>query len=61
MPGSPPFAHLAVTVTDLERSTRGYRELLGAAAVLDAYFSQVVEDIQAYLSGRPIRVVGGPS
>ena len=31
----PPFAHVAVTVTDLERSTRWYTELLGAEPVLD--------------------------
>jgi glyoxylase I family protein len=31
----PPIAHVAVTVTDLERSTRRYSELLAAAPVLD--------------------------
>ena len=31
----PPITHVAVTVTDLERSTRWYGELLGAEPVLD--------------------------
>lgn len=31
----PPIAHVAITVTDLERSTRWYRALLGAEPVLD--------------------------
>ena len=35
MPKFPPLAHVAVTVTDLERSTQWYSELLGAAPVLD--------------------------
>ncbi len=35
MPEFPPFAHVAVTVTDLERSTRWYRALLAAEPVLD--------------------------
>jgi glyoxylase I family protein len=35
MPAFPPFAHVAVTVSDLERSTRWYSELLGADPVLD--------------------------
>jgi len=30
-----PIAHIAVTVTDLDRSTRWYSQLLGAAPVLD--------------------------
>jgi glyoxylase I family protein len=35
VPAFPPFAHVAVTVTDLERSTRWYSELLAAEPVLD--------------------------
>jgi glyoxylase I family protein len=35
VPDFPPFAHVAVTVSDLERSTNWYRELLGAEPVLD--------------------------
>ena len=35
MPEFPPIAHVAVTVTDLERSTRWYRALLAAEPVLD--------------------------
>ena len=35
MPGFPPIAHVAVTVTDLDRSTRWYSELLAAEPVLD--------------------------
>jgi hypothetical protein len=35
MPEFPPIAHVAVTVTDLERSTRWYGELLAAEPVLD--------------------------
>ena len=35
MPGFPPIAHVAVTVTDLDRSTRWYGELLAAEPVLD--------------------------
>jgi glyoxylase I family protein len=35
MPEFPGITHLAVTVTDLERSTRWYSELFGAAPVLD--------------------------
>ena len=35
MPEFPPIAHVAVTVTDLERSTRWYSELLAAEPVLD--------------------------
>jgi glyoxylase I family protein len=35
LPQFPPFAHVAVTVTDLERSTRWYSQLLDAAPVLD--------------------------
>jgi catechol 2,3-dioxygenase-like lactoylglutathione lyase family enzyme len=35
VPEFPPLAHVAVTVTDLERSTHWYGELLGAAPVLD--------------------------
>lgn len=31
----PPIAHVAVTVTDLERSTRWYTALLGSEPVLD--------------------------
>jgi catechol 2,3-dioxygenase-like lactoylglutathione lyase family enzyme/2-polyprenyl-6-methoxyphenol hydroxylase-like FAD-dependent oxidoreductase len=35
MPDFPAFTHVAVTVTDLERSTRWYSELFAAAPVLD--------------------------
>jgi glyoxylase I family protein len=35
MPMFPPIAHVAVTVTDLDRSTRWYSQLLDAAPVLD--------------------------
>ena len=35
MAGFPSIAHVAVTVTDLERSTRWYAELLGSEPVLD--------------------------
>jgi catechol-2,3-dioxygenase len=35
VPGFPPIAHVAVTVTDLDRSTRWYSELLTAEPVLD--------------------------
>lgn len=35
MPGFPPIAHVAVTVTDLGRSTRWYSELLAAEPILD--------------------------
>lgn len=35
MPQFPPIGHVAVTVTDLERSTRWYSELLAAKPVLD--------------------------
>jgi glyoxylase I family protein len=35
VPEFSPIAHVAVTVTDLERSTRWYTELFGAAPVLD--------------------------
>ena len=35
MPSFPPLAHVAVTVTDLERSTRWYAALFGADPVLD--------------------------
>jgi glyoxylase I family protein len=35
MPDFPPITHVAVTVTDLERSTRWYSELLGDGPVLD--------------------------
>jgi glyoxylase I family protein len=35
MPAFPPFAHVAVTVTDLDRSTRWYSALFGAEPVLD--------------------------
>jgi glyoxylase I family protein len=35
MPDFPPLAHVAVTVTDLERSTRWYTELFGSEPVLD--------------------------
>ena len=35
MAGFPGIAHVAVTVTDLERSTRWYSELLGSEPVLD--------------------------
>ena len=35
MPEFPPIAHIAVTVTDLGRSTRWYSVLLAAEPVLD--------------------------
>jgi len=35
VPGFPPIAHVAVTVTDLGRSTRWYGELFAAKPVLD--------------------------
>jgi glyoxylase I family protein len=35
VPAFPPFAHVAVTVNDLERSTRWYSALLAADPVLD--------------------------
>jgi catechol-2,3-dioxygenase len=35
VPEFPPIAHVAVTVTDLERSTRWYSGLLGTGPVLD--------------------------
>ena len=35
MPDFPPLAHVAVTVTDLERSTRWYAALFGSEPVLD--------------------------
>ncbi|MDT4922953.1 MAG: glyoxylase family protein [Pseudonocardiales bacterium] len=35
MPEFPAITHVAVTVTDLQRSTRWYEQLLGAAPVLD--------------------------
>ena len=35
MPSFPSIAHVAVTVTDLERSTRWYTALFGSAPVLD--------------------------
>lgn len=35
MPGFAPIAHVAVTVTDLGRSTRWYSELLAAEPILD--------------------------
>jgi catechol 2,3-dioxygenase-like lactoylglutathione lyase family enzyme len=35
VPGFPPIAHVAVTVTDLGRSTRWYSELLAAEPILD--------------------------
>ena len=35
MPAFPSITHVAVTVTDLERSTRWYSELLGSEPVLD--------------------------
>jgi glyoxylase I family protein len=35
VPEFPPIAHVAVTVTDLDQSTRWYSELLGAGPVLD--------------------------
>jgi glyoxylase I family protein len=35
MPEFPPIAHVAITVTDLARSTEWYRTLFGSDAVLD--------------------------
>jgi glyoxylase I family protein len=35
MPEFPPLAHVAITVSDLERSTDWYRRLLGSEPVLD--------------------------
>ena len=37
MPDFPPITHVAVTVTDLERSTRWYSELLGGGPVPVSY------------------------
>ena len=52
MPDFPPVAHVAVTVTDLERSTRWYSELLAAEPVLD-------EDEQAGGFHHTVFVLGG--
>jgi glyoxylase I family protein len=35
MPAFPPLAHVAITVSDLDRSTEWYRQLLGSEPVLD--------------------------
>lgn len=35
MPDFPPLAHIAITVSDLDRSTRWYSALLGSEPVLD--------------------------
>ena len=35
MPAFPPLAHVAITVSDLDRSTDWYRKLLGSEPVLD--------------------------
>lgn len=35
MPAFPPVTHVAITVTDLDRSTRWYTALLGSEPVLD--------------------------
>jgi catechol 2,3-dioxygenase-like lactoylglutathione lyase family enzyme len=48
----PPITHVAVTVTDLDRSTRWYSELLGAGPVLD-------EDEQAGGFHHTVFAVGG--
>jgi catechol 2,3-dioxygenase-like lactoylglutathione lyase family enzyme len=48
----PPFAHVAITVTDLDRSTRWYSTLLGSEPVLD-------EDEEAGGFHHTVFVVGG--
>jgi glyoxylase I family protein len=52
MPEFPPITHVAVTVTDLERSTRWYSELLGGGPVLD-------EDEQAGNFHHTVFALGG--
>ncbi|HYB89192.1 MAG TPA: VOC family protein [Streptosporangiaceae bacterium] len=52
MAAFPPITHVAVTVTDLERSTRWYGELLAAEPVLD-------EDEQAGGFHHTVFVLGG--
>ena len=52
MPEFPPITHVAVTVTDLERSTRWYSELLGGGPVLD-------EDEQSGNFHHTVFVLGG--
>ena len=52
MPEFPPIAHVAVTVTDLGRSTRWYSQLLAAEPVLD-------EDEQAGGFHHTVFAIGG--
>ncbi len=52
MPEFPSLAHVAVTVTDLDRSVRWYRELLDAEPVLD-------EDEQSGDFHHTVFVLGG--
>ena len=52
MPDFPPLTHVAVTVTDLERSTAWYTGLFGAAPVLD-------EDEQSGNFHHTVFLIGG--
>jgi catechol-2,3-dioxygenase len=51
MPEFPPLAHVAVTVTDLDRSTRWYTELFGSGPVLDEDEASGVYHHTVYLVG----------
>src|SRR5580765_5883955 len=52
MPDFPPLAHIAVTVTDLDRSTRWYTALFGSGPVLD-------EDEESGLFHHTVYALGG--